>query len=158
MTALAVLFGEGDLLSADYTLLIVWAIFIVLIFLLNEILFKPINKVLDDRERLTVGAVNEAKSAIASYGKQLANYEEKIRVVRGENYKMLEGQRKDALAERSRKLVALKDSVSAEIEKHKVELNQFSLESQTKLDVEARAMADLIARNLLKRPVGGASR
>ena len=53
-------FAESIQLIPDGTLLIHIVIIISMVFVLNRLLFKPINKILNDRERLTTGSSTEA--------------------------------------------------------------------------------------------------
>lgn len=151
-------FAEGgSLLSIDASLVIVLIIFVVLIFLVNRLVFHPIAKILDERERLTTGAVGEAKKHLKSYEQKLSDYQTKIREARAESYRMLESQRTDALSERGRILSEVKTEVAGKIELKKKEIESASKDAQTSLESDARAMAESISRNLLNRPLGGAS-
>lgn len=156
MPTLLLTFLEESLLSADLSLLVVFFIFIVLIYVLDALIFRPVVNVLEQRDRLTTGAVAEAKKAGHDYDKQLASYEEKIRAARGESYQMLEAKHKAALEERSKKLAAIKQEVSEKIETSKREIAASSTETKVKLEVESSQIAQSIARNLLKRPLEGA--
>ncbi|MBK7996082.1 MAG: ATP synthase F0 subunit B [Blastocatellia bacterium] len=156
MTTLLMAISAEGLLSADLSLLVVLAIFIVLVYALDAIIFQPILKVLDQRERLTTGAVDEAKKAAHDYDKQLANYEEKIRAARAESYKMLEDKRKTALDERTQKLAQVKQAISDKISASKQEITNTTGQAKTKLESESIQIAQSIAHNLLKRPLGGA--
>lgn len=151
-------FAEGgSLLSVDASLVFVLIIFVVLIFFVNKLVFQPIAKVLDERERLTTGAAGETKKYLKSYDQQLSNYQEKIREARAESYRMLESQRSEALSERGRILSEVKTEVAGKIELKKKEIESASKDAQVRLESDARAMAESISRNLLNRPLGGAS-
>lgn len=145
----------GGLLSPDFSLLVAFVIFIAFIFVINALIFKPVLKVLDERERLTSGALAEAQKAVHSYEKQLANYEEKIRAARAESYRLLETQRSAALNERSEILAKVKSQVAEQVDKSKAEIRSATGEARGRLEADARAMAESISRNLLKRPLGG---
>jgi F-type H+-transporting ATPase subunit b len=158
MTILAAffyLFEGGSLLSPDFSLVIALIFFVAFIFVLNALILKPVTKVLDERERLTSGAIDEAKKASHDYEKQLSSYEEKIRAARAESYKLLETQRKQALDERGKKLAQVKQQVADQIEINKKEIDAASATARGRLESDAQAMAESISRNLLKRPLGG---
>ena len=74
----------GNVLSIDGSFLFVFVSIFVLIFVLNRTLFKPINRVLDERERLGVGRLAEAQRLLAQYEERLAGYEEQLRAARAE--------------------------------------------------------------------------
>ena len=49
--------GERSIIQPDKTLLIVFVLFIVFVVVMNYLLFKPIGRILDERETLTDGAI-----------------------------------------------------------------------------------------------------
>jgi F-type H+-transporting ATPase subunit b len=149
-------FAEVSLVP-DLSLLIVLILFVLLVFLLNAIIFKPITKVIDQREHLTTGAVAEARQATRDYDHRLQDYQEKIRAARADSYRMLEAQRAAALGERGRILAQVKSEVTEKIEFEKREINKAAVQARTKLETDAKQIAESISRNILKRPLGGAS-
>lgn len=153
--SLAMILAGDSLLSVDFSLLIVVAIFIVLIYVLDALIFQPVTKVLDERERLTSGSSGDAQKLSHDYDQQLAQYEEKIRAARTESYKMLEAKRKTALDERAKKLSEAKQEVSEKIESSKKQLLQTSTQAKSRLESDSLQMAQSIASTLLKRPLGG---
>lgn len=146
---------SSNLLTVDFSLLIVIAIFIVLIYVLDALIFQPVTKVLDERERLTTGSVGEAQDLAHDYDKQLAQYEERIRAARAESYQMLESRRKVALEERTQKLSETKQQISQKIESSRKEILDSSNQTKSRLESDSLQMAQSIASNLLKRPLGG---
>ncbi len=156
MPTLLLTFLEESLLSADFSLIVVFFTFIILVYVLDALIFQPVVKVLEERERLTTGATTEAKKVSHDYDKQLANYEEKIRAARVESYKMLEEKRKAVLEERNKKLSEVKKEISEKIESSKNEIATASTQTKSKLEVESLQIAQSIAKNLLKRPLEGA--
>ena len=144
-------------LVPDFSLLIILILFVLLVFLLNAIIFKPITKVIDERERLTTGAVAEAKHALHDYDRRLQDYQDKIRAARADSYRMLEAQRAAALGERGRILAEVKSEVTEKIEAEKREIKKTAQQARGKLETDARQIAESISRNILKRPLGGAS-
>src|SRR5437660_538922 len=100
---------EGmSLLKPDMTLFVVIGVFLLLVFLLNTLIFKPVLNVVNERERLTTGAMAQAKHSMHDYEKRLSTYEEKIGQARAESYKMLEAERNVALGKRSQILAGVK--------------------------------------------------
>jgi len=146
----------GSLLKPDFSLLVSLLLFIFLIFVLNALVFKPITKVLDERERLTGGAIAETKQALRNYDQRLSNYHEQIRSARAESYRLLETQRQAALGERGTILTQVKTEATKKIEAEKQQIDLSANEARKRLESDARTMAESISRNLLKRPLGGA--
>jgi F-type H+-transporting ATPase subunit b len=151
-----VLFESGDnIIQPNVTLVVVIILFIIFVFVLNQILFKPIGKVLDERETLTEGAAAEARAAARQYQARLNNYEETIRQARAESYRKLEQQRKAALDERSKLVESARALAEAEIAKARAEVAAQTAEARTALEQESRQIAEQISRTLLGRALGG---
>ena len=144
----------GNVLSIDGSFLFVFISIFVLIFLLNSTLFKPINKVLDERERLGVGRLAEAKRMLGQYEERLNRYEEQLRVARGESYQQLEVRRREALAARQESMNSIKAETAAMIAEAKEEVGRQAAGARQDLEREARAMASTISSQILHRPVG----
>lgn len=143
----------GNVLSIDGSFLFVFATILVMIFLLNRTLFKPINKVLDERERLGVGRLAEAQRLLADYETRVAGYEEQLRVARAEAYQELESHRRQILAARTVKLDKIKAETSAQIAAARQEIEGQALTARQNLENDARVMAATISSQILQRPV-----
>ncbi len=147
--------GGGSIVQPDKSLLIIFVLFILFVVVMNYLLFKPIGKVLDERETLIDGAAAEACAAARQYQARLANYEETIRRARAESYRKLEQQRAAALEERRKLLEAAKAASDAEIAKAKTQIAAEATKARTTLEEEARQVAEQISRTVLGRAVGG---
>jgi F-type H+-transporting ATPase subunit b len=62
----------------DFTLLVQAAIFIILIFILNALLYKPILSIIERRKKQLEEAENEIKLFQDSVNKKVAEYDEKL--------------------------------------------------------------------------------
>jgi F-type H+-transporting ATPase subunit b len=146
---------EENIVQPNITIVIVFGLFIIFAFILNQILFKPIGKVLDERESRTEGAAAEARAASRQYQARLANYEETIRQARAESYRKIEEQRKAALDERQKLIEAARGQADAEITKGKEQIAKEATAARAQLEGEARQIAEQISRTVLGRAVGG---
>ena len=70
------------MVSIDSTMWFQMANFLILMFVLNVVLFKPILRVLERREKHFQGLDEEVKSLDQSVEEKMANYEEKLRQAR----------------------------------------------------------------------------
>jgi F-type H+-transporting ATPase subunit b len=149
--ALALAEGGGNIINPDLSLLLVLALFIIFVFILRAILFKPIGQVLDERQARTEGAMHEARASSRRYQNRLADYEAAIRQARGESYRRLEQERAAAL-DRRRQMI---EQATEEIDRARADINQQALQAKAILESEARQIAQQISRTLLGRTVGG---
>jgi F-type H+-transporting ATPase subunit b len=153
VTSLAAILLAENILSIDGSFLFVFVSIILLIFILNATLFKPINRVLEERGRLSGGRLAEARQLLARYDERLRHYEEQVRAARAEAYRHAEEQRRQELAAREEALAGAKSAVAAEIAAARREIGEQSAAARAGLEREARAMAARISSQILQRPV-----
>ena len=147
--------GGGDIISPDGSLVFVLILFLILVFVLNRILFRPIGRVLDERQTLTEGATNEARATRRSYESRLADYEATIRQARAESYKRSEQERAAAAEERRHLIDEAKLHAHEQIERAKQEIEHQVVQARATLESESRQIAERISRTVLGRTVGG---
>lgn len=147
--------GSGNIINPDGSLVLIAILFIVFVFLLNRILFKPIGAILDQRENLTEGARAEARAAARQHENRLDEYESRITQARAQSYRFLEQQRSSAIQERIRIIYEAKQRAAAELASAKEEISRQAAEAKGKLEGEARLISQQISRSLLGRTVGG---
>jgi F-type H+-transporting ATPase subunit b len=147
--------GGGDIISPDGSLVFVLILFIILVFVLNRILFRPIGRVLDERHSLTEGAANEARAARRTYEHRLAEYESTIRLARTESYKRSEQLRATAVEERRHLIDEAKLQAHQQIERAKQEIEGQVVQARSALESESRQIAERISRTILGRTAGG---
>src|SRR3989442_11189429 len=90
-----------------------------MIFVLNATLYKPINRILEAREKRTKGRLSEAEEIIKGVNEKLSEYERQLRQARGEAYAYAESQRGVAMQERQQKLNQLRQEMAESTAKEK---------------------------------------
>lgn len=143
----------GNVLSIDGSFLFIFVLIFVLIFLLNRTLFKPINQVLEERERLGGGRLSEAKAILARYDEQIAAYEARIRAARVESYQQLESFRREALAARAASVARAREEMAGELAAAKLEIAHQAEAARASIGGEVRQMATSISSQILGRPI-----
>jgi len=143
-----------SVLSIDGSFLFIFFTILLLIYVLNHTLFKPINQVLDERDRLGAGRIGEARRMLGEYEDRLKRYESQLREARGEAYQRLEAERKETALMRQRTIAQVKSETGAQIDVAKQEIAKQAAGAKQNLESEARAMAGAISSQILHRPVG----
>ena len=147
--------GGSNIINPDGSLVFVLLLFLLFVFVMNRLLFRPIGRILDQRQTLTVGAANDARAAARRYEMRLNEYEVTIREARAESYKRLEAQRAAALEARRLVVEAAKQQTAAEIAQAKAEIQRQAEQARTTLATESQQIAEDISRTILGRTVGG---
>jgi F-type H+-transporting ATPase subunit b len=144
-------FAESIQLVPDGTIVLHIAIIITMVFVLNRLLFKPINAALGERERRTRGRSGEARETIRRVGEGIANYENSLKKARAEGYRLLEQQQTAAFEERTRRLNLVRKEVEEQIGGEKRFIGTQAEEARTRLEDDARSIASDISSQILKR-------
>jgi len=152
-SSFGLILAEGGL-SIDGSFLFIFFSILLLIFILNRTLFKPINQVLEERERLGAGRIGEARRMLGEYEDRLKRYESQLREARGEAYQRLEAERREVTVARQRMIADVKAETTTQIEAAKQEIAKQAAGAQQNLENEARAMAGAISSQILHRQVG----
>ncbi len=140
-------------LVPDGTLILHVLIILVMIYVLNATLFKPINRILEARDRRTKGRLSEAQEILKNVSEQLANYERQLRQARGEAYAFSESERGAAMQERQSKLNEMRQQLSESIAQEKKAIAQQADEARGTLEVESHRLAREIGARVLSRPI-----
>ena len=90
-------------LVPDGTLFIHIALILLMIWVLNRTFFRPINRVLESRERSKGGRSSEAQEILKQIGEKQSHYNSAMLKARSEGYEMIEQQRSEAVAVRQEK-------------------------------------------------------
>jgi len=150
-------FAENSIqLVPDGTLLLHVLIILVMVYVLNATLFKPINRILEGREKRTRGRLTEAEEILRSVSEKLSEYERTLRQARGEAYSLAEHERTGAMQERQVKLNEMRQQLAESIAKEKEAIQRQAEAARALLEVESRRIAREIGSRVLSRPIGGA--
>ena len=144
-------FAESIQLVPDGTLVIHIAIIITMVFTLNRILFRPVNRILDERENRTRGRSGEALEILQRVRESLARYENSLRQARAENYRLLEQKQSEASGERQNKVVMVRKELKEQIEEQRREIQAQADDARVTLKGEARRAAASISAQVLRK-------
>ena len=132
---------------------VVWVIFFVLLLtvILDRLLFKPILRVIEERERAIKSARELAEKSAAEARAATAEFDRKIAEARGEIYKQMDEMRRAALAERSEILARTRAQAEAEVAAAAATLQADAEEARRRLSAEADALGAAAAERILGR-------
>ena len=137
-------------LVPDGTIFIHIALILIMIWVLNRTLFRPINRVLESRARKTGGRSSEAQEILKSVGEKQLRYDEAMREARGEGYELIEKERANAVAERQSKVGAVKQEVEQLVARENEELKVQTVAARSTIAVDAEKLAERITSSILR--------
>ena len=137
--------GEENILSIDKTVVIQIIIFLVAIYILNKLIFKPFLEVVDKREKLTTGTIEEANKLEQRANKIIEEYKHKLEEARSlallERLKMR--QETDNAAQDI--IETTRSETDSMVNKAKINIqNQFE-KTQESIEVQIESLGNVIA-------------
>ena len=124
---------------------------IILHFYLKAMLFKPLQKVLKQREALTAGARSAAAESLAAAERKAQDYETKFRDARSEVYREQEETRKVWLEDQAKQIAAGQARSSEAMAAADKKLAEETAAAKQNLVETSAALADRIANTVLAR-------
>ena len=143
-------FAESIQLFPDGTLFIHIALILIMIWVLNRTLFRPINKVLDERERAKGGSGGAADGLISQAAEKETKYNADILDTRSKGYELIEKEQKISTDSRDKKLADVKAEVATKLESGRSEIEKQQADAHAALAANADEMADKIAAAILR--------
>jgi F-type H+-transporting ATPase subunit b len=138
-------------LVPDGTLLLHLLLVVVMVFVLNRTLLKPINQILAERERQVEGRLKEAEALAAESQEKLKKYQDALRDARTDGYKLLEKERAAGLKEKEEKLRQYREQMSKEVAAQVDNTRKQEQSVKGELEAQAAAMSSLISSQILRR-------
>ena len=137
-------------LVPDGTLLFHLAVIVMMVALLNATLLKPINRILEERDRRTKGRLNEANQTLLMVDEKLRNYELQLREARAAGYAAMEQERALLSKESERRLAEVKTEAGALVAREKDRIKAEATEVRNALGTTAQERAREISAQILR--------
>lgn len=144
----------GDLLLGAVPVALIVLIFY---FVLRSLFFKPVLKVMAERQARTLGAQKQAEVAQAAAAEKIKQYEEALRQAKAKVYLEQEAERKKLLDERAAFLKNARNRSSAEVAQGKERVAGDLATAKKDIEATASQLALEIARRVLEVPSGPGS-
>lgn len=135
----------GILLKGIPTVVIV----LFLHFYLKSMLFKPLEKVLKQRDEAIGGARKAAEASLANAERKAAEYEAAIRDARADVYKEQEAARAKLISDQEARIQEARKRMDAMIQDAKAQIATETAAAQQTLSGQTAALADQIAASIL---------
>jgi F0F1-type ATP synthase membrane subunit b/b' len=143
-------FAEPIHLFPDGTMFLHIAILLVMIWALNRTFFRPINRIIEGREKMKGSHSTEADEILKNVESKEARYNKELLDARSQGYELTEKEQQKAVAKRNQKISEAKAEVAAKFEAGKADLEKQVADARTALSADAEKAADKIATNILQ--------
>jgi F-type H+-transporting ATPase subunit b len=147
---------RGALVDLDPTLFLLLGIFLLLYVFLRFTLFRPVLRVLEERERRIEGAKAEARRMQERADQALAEYNEFVREARNKGAELRVALRQEGLRIEREILAEVRRETARQLAEGKAVHRAEMERAMATLEHEVATLAQQAARRLLGRPVGAA--
>ena len=132
---------------------VLWVIFFVLLLtiVLDRLLFKPVLRVMGERERAIRSARELAERSAHEARRASAEFEKKTAEARGELYRQMDDMRRAAMNERAEIMSRTRAEAESEITAASAKLAAEADEARRRLGAEADALGAAVAERILGR-------
>jgi len=138
-------------ISLDFSIIPAILIFLGLIIALNYLLFRPLQKVLTERESRTTGVVGQARQSTDRFVDLSNRYQATMKQARLEGYRRQEEVRGEAGKKRAEEIDRARKSAEQLIQEARATIQTQVEKAQEQLDREAREISSGIAATVLQR-------
>lgn len=139
------------MITLDWTLAAAAAIFLITLFALNRLLFKPLFRVLDERKAQTSDLRQEAQKTLGYYQSLFQQCQEKVKEEKQSGYRLAEAVRREALKEREQSIAQARATAENLLREARGKIHEEMLAAQGQLQREAEEIARIITAKVLER-------
>ena len=143
-------FADTIQLFPDGTIFVHIAFILLMIWIMNRMFFRPINRVLISRENSKGGRGSEAENILRDAGEKETAYNKEMLDARNQGYELIESEHNAAVQARDEKLGLAKREVADRLAAEKSELEKQVAEARDIVRQQADEMAEKIASNILR--------
>ncbi|MCK9172141.1 ATP synthase F0 subunit B [Desulfuromonas thiophila] len=141
------------MISIDWTLLVQFVNFLVLMAVLNVLLYRPLRRVMAERQQAIDGGHQKARDLEASINEKMERYQNQLTQAKVEGSQQAAALRAEAAQEESRLLSAARDEAGQRLEQLKGAVAQEAERARKGLKKDAEGLAASIASKVLGRNV-----
>jgi F-type H+-transporting ATPase subunit b len=138
------------MLSIDASLIVIFLLVWVLLFVLTKVFFNPLRKVMRERDKKIQDNRQAAQSALEKYEKSIQAIEENLRNARTDSYATRDRFEKEAHKEKERMIADVTKEVRSQVEMAKTEIDERISNLKKDLEKASRDLAEDIEKKILE--------
>ena len=141
--------SSAGMVDIDASALISGGIFVVMLLLLNQLLFKPYLAITHERARLTTGAKGSADATLAEAESLLSRYQGQLSEARAEASALREQLRRSGEADETRIVSSARDQAASKLAAKRDELARQVAAAERDTDARASELSQAIVSRVL---------
>lgn len=141
------------MINVNFTLILQLINFIILMWFLNKFLFKPILKVLDERDKKIKGDIEVSDSINSKVGEGLLKLSSELKQAKIDSNILKNSIIAEGIKSSNVKIEAAKNQAKQSIDKLKAELEKNRQVVESEMEKDVSAFAKMISSNLIGRQI-----
>ncbi len=137
------------MLQIDPSIIVIFLIVWVLVAVLTKTVFKPVRRVVDDRDRRIRSDQEAGEEAVQEYQSHLQKIEEDIKHAKASAFSIRDSLEREAARERERMLAEVSRECRARVDRARLQLEQQVEDLKSELNKESERLAEKIEERLL---------
>jgi F-type H+-transporting ATPase subunit b len=142
--------GRWKMLNIDWTFIVSLINFLVLLFLLNVILFKPLLKIFKEREDSVKGDLEAARNMTDKREESIASLNRELAESRSKAKEIFESLKNEAVTKQKEVHTAAEAEAASILEKARAEIRAEADKARKALSADVDKFSDEIVRKLVK--------
>ena len=141
------------MIEIDWTFFLQFANFIVLLFVLNVLLYRPLRRVMADRKQTIDGSYQSAKDMESRIQEKMERYQAQLKEAKMRGNQEKASFRQEALEQEAKIVGEARESASARLQNIKDQVAQEAASASAALKSETETLAGQIASKVLGRKI-----
>jgi len=138
------------MLSIDASVIVIFFLVWILLYILTKIFFNPLRKVMRERDKKILDNRQSAEKAFEKYEQSIREIEEKLKNARIASYATRDQFENDAVKEKERLISEVADEVRAQVDGAKIEMDERIAKLKKDLDKISQTLAKDIEKKILE--------
>ena len=139
------------MISIDWTILVQFANFIVLMIVLNRLLYRPLRNMMASRRETIDGSHSKARDLEAQIEEKMARYEEKLQAAKQQGNQEKAALRQAGAAEEAGIISKAREEATVRLQGVKEQVAEAATLARQQLKSDTEGLADEIASKILGR-------
>jgi F-type H+-transporting ATPase subunit b len=141
------------MINLDITLVIQMVNVLIFLFCLNLILFRPIRKIIKERNEIVDGFTNDITSLTGKAQESMDQFEQKVLEARKEGMEVIQTMKDEGEEAESKLIGATNQEVQSEVEEARKKVQSELQEARTQLQAQVQAFSVEVTEKILGRSI-----
>lgn len=141
------------MIELNWTLLLQFVNFVVLLFILNLLLYRPVRRLMQERQQTVDGSYQRARDMEGEIAAKMAHYQQRLQEAKRQGHQERTELRQGALAEEGRLLAESRNAATEQVQTIRTRVAAETADARQALKAETQALAARVAGKVLGRSI-----